>query len=342
MSFFGKSSLSVPQLTATNNLLTADSIPRVSVWAGATSGIGLATLQSFTSRGQPFKAYVIGRDEARLKPALDALRASNDKAEIVFVEGQVSLLRDVQRICDVIAAEEDSIDALFLSQGYLPFNGRVETEEGLERCLAVTYYSKIAFAKLLMPLLRQAAHPRIVAIVAAGQEVADIPLDDIDFEKPGRFGPMAIARQGSTMITLALDRIARDEPHVVVIHAHPGSVATGVLSRGEGGGLKHHLLRWVVEPIVSLGSFTPAQSGERSLYLLTSSTFGGSGTPLPAGRERGVNVDSGVDGGAVFLADMQMNTVRQEKVLAELRERKADQVVWEHTINVLKRYLPGI
>lgn len=322
MSFFGRSSLSIPQLTAANDLLAADTTPRVTVWVGATSGIGLATLEAFVSRGQPLRAYIVGRSAARQAPLLDGLRSRNARAEIRFVEGHVSLLSDVQRICDdIISAQkqqgDSSIDALFLSAGYVPLTGRQETSEGLERCLAVAYYSKVAFATLLMPLLKKAAHPRIVAVVAAGLETATgIELDDLDFSKrPKRFGPVAVAMQGATMVTLALDRIARDEPHVVVVHAHPGSVATGILSKafdGAGKGVSQQLVRWIVEPVVSLGSFTPAQSGERSLYLLTSAAYGGWGTPTSGMRkdDGAINVDGKTMGGAVFLVDMQMRSIR--------------------------------
>lgn len=339
--FFGRSALSVPQVTTANDLLTSDTIPRVSVFVGATKGIGLATLTSFVSRGQAITAYVIGRDAASQEPLLEPLRAANSQAKLVFIQGEVSLLRDVKRICDEIAAKEDTVDALVLSAGFLPFSGREESEEGLELCMAVGYYSKIAFIQSLLPQLLKSEHPRVVAILSAGLESADVQLDDLDFEKPGRYGPMKIVGPVTAYLTLTLDHIARTNPKLTILHVHPGSVYTGVLTREKGLGavVNRHVLNWLIIPLVKSIAYTPEESGERSLYVLLNSVYGGWGTPALEGQERAINIDGGVERGAVFLVDMHLKSARQEKVIAALREIKADQAIWDHTANILEKHL---
>jgi hypothetical protein len=49
---------------------------------------------------------------------------SNSEAEIVWLEGQVTLLAEVKRFCIEIKSREESIDLLFLSAGFLPFAER--------------------------------------------------------------------------------------------------------------------------------------------------------------------------------------------------------------------------
>jgi hypothetical protein len=80
-------------------------------------------LQQLVERGLPVKAYIVGRDEVAFRPFIDELRRLNKSAEFVFLQGQVSLLRDTKRLTDEIISRERSIDLLFLSAGLLPFRG---------------------------------------------------------------------------------------------------------------------------------------------------------------------------------------------------------------------------
>lgn len=116
--------VSISRIRASNALITADTVPRVAVVAGGTAGIGKATLSLLVSKKTPIKIYVVGRDEAKMKPFLDQLRQSNDQADIIGLEGQVSSLADTKRLCDKIKSQENSIDLLFLSAGAIPIAGR--------------------------------------------------------------------------------------------------------------------------------------------------------------------------------------------------------------------------
>ncbi len=55
---------------------------------------------------------------------VDELKRSNNKATIIYLEGKVSLLADVKRLCGEIKKRESSVDAVFLSSGYIPYDGR--------------------------------------------------------------------------------------------------------------------------------------------------------------------------------------------------------------------------
>jgi hypothetical protein len=55
---------------------------------------------------------------------LDDLRALNPKANLIYVEGQISMVADSQRMANSISVQEEKINLLFLSAGYLPFTGR--------------------------------------------------------------------------------------------------------------------------------------------------------------------------------------------------------------------------
>lgn len=118
--------VSIRQVRTSNAALTEDTAPRTAVFVGGTSGIGKATLAALVNLKLPVKVYVVGRKsiKAAMGPFLDELREINPKADLIWVEGEVSLLSEVKRICDDIKSREEAIDLLFLSTGYVQFSGR--------------------------------------------------------------------------------------------------------------------------------------------------------------------------------------------------------------------------
>lgn len=116
--------VSLSEIRASNAQISEASTPRSAVFVGGTAGIGKAALAALVSQKTPVKLYIIGRNETSHKQFLQNLQQSNSQAEIVFLEGQVTLLTEVKRLCIEIKSREKSIDLLFLSAGFLPFTGR--------------------------------------------------------------------------------------------------------------------------------------------------------------------------------------------------------------------------
>ncbi|KAK6610616.1 short-chain dehydrogenase reductase [Botrytis cinerea] len=78
------------------------------------------------------KAYIIGRSESATGRLLKDLRLSNPSATLNFLEGEISLIREVDRLCDEIKRKEEKVDFVFLSAGYLSFDGRNEKSIDLD------------------------------------------------------------------------------------------------------------------------------------------------------------------------------------------------------------------
>lgn len=87
---------SISRICASKALITANTVPHVAVVVCGTAGIGKATLSFLIWKNTPIKMYVIGRDAAKMKHFLHQLRQSNDQAEIIRIEGQVSSLADTK------------------------------------------------------------------------------------------------------------------------------------------------------------------------------------------------------------------------------------------------------
>lgn len=97
----------------------------VCVFAGATAGIGAATLRELVGSLQSSTFYILGRNPSRFSNTLDELLNVNPTNTIVFIETQVSLISSVDKACAQIAASESKIDIICLSPGGMPFHGAV-------------------------------------------------------------------------------------------------------------------------------------------------------------------------------------------------------------------------
>ncbi|KAL6702744.1 hypothetical protein ACN47E_000978 [Coniothyrium glycines] len=315
--------------------------PRVGVFMGGTSGIGKITLARLVELGYSFKAYVVGRksSENSFREFAQELRVKYPKAELVWVEGEVSLLSEVRRVCNHIKALERFVDILFMTTGYAPFNARKYTSEGLDLCHALTVYSRMCFAENLLPLLRASGRARVISVQAAGMEstkfflVDDLMLDTVS--AAGRI--LRTQLHLGVMQTLYLERLAeaKENSGVVFMHSHPGIVRTGNLYRGfDAGSWGSWLASITIDPVLMIVGYSFEESADKFAYQVVSGVFG-RGVPRPDGST-GLTTRGRATGG-LFLVDRNCDTVANEIELKKLRA-VASQSVWEKVIEVISPY----
>jgi NAD(P)-dependent dehydrogenase (short-subunit alcohol dehydrogenase family) len=330
--------VSSTEIQGSNTLINDVTGPRVAVFAGGTSGIGKYTIKALVATGTSVRIYLIGRKGSKegAEAFIQELHAINPKAEVVWTEGEISLLAETKRVCEVIKSKESRIDLLFLTAGYAPMGTRTETTEGLEITQALEYYSRMLFVLHLLPLLNKVENPRVVSVLAGGLERANaINLDDIGLKKPGNFGLINGQTQFGALNTVTLEKLADDNPHVTFIHSWPGWVSTGNARRGLE---KNPIIAWLVslflEPFIRIFAISDESSGQRYLFQCTSAVYGSRGVPWKG--EPGLNTRGKQEGG-LFLVDYKCNHSTNAKVVPVLREKARDQV-WKHTQDVFRPY----
>ncbi len=116
-------------LAAVRAVLQAHPLPGdfTAVFAGGTSGIGEAAVLALAAHlpaDAAARIYIVGRNEAAAEAIIARCRQSSPGSTFTFLQQDLRLLADVDRVCTRIAASEDRLDLLFMTTGYLSVRGR--------------------------------------------------------------------------------------------------------------------------------------------------------------------------------------------------------------------------
>lgn len=321
-----------------SHLINADE-PKVAVFVGGTSGIGHLTLTELVGSGAKTRVYLIGRPSAKalMECRISHFKTVNPNAEIIWLEGEISLLADVRRLCSKIKSKESTLDLLFMSAGLLAFAGRKETSEGLDTSQSLQYFSRMAFITNLLPLLRSSNNGgRVVSVLGGGMEPANIDAEDLELRKHGAYGAVKLQVHLIAMNSLMMEKMAEEEPMITFIHSFPGRVNTGnVMADVSPYSPLAWLLRLLVQPLIQLTGFSNKESGQRNLFISTSAMYGGRGvtTELP----QAIN-SKGETGSGLFLVSPQCDAGLSKSPLDQLRQTAQGQV-WTYTQKAMEPLL---
>ncbi|KAI1413388.1 hydrogenase/reductase-like protein [Hypoxylon sp. FL1857] len=304
----------------------------VAVFVGATSGIGETSLKHFAKHAKQPRIYFIGRSQEAGERIEAELRLLNGDGEYTFLKYDVSLLKNVDQACRDIKEKESTINLLFISAGTL-LSG-TKTEEGLHFFAALTYYSRVRFILNLLPLIKSASSLRRVVTVFAGTKEGPMFSDDFAGFNVG----LASARGHFTsMLTLALEEIAREAPEISFVHDYPGFVETGI--GRDTTGFIMAAMKIVFKLVGFFLSIPLDDSGESHTFFSTSARFpAAAGEPKADGVSLGeatqvATSTDGKKGGGVYSIDFKGEPCSSKVlgILAGLREDGSMDKLWKHT-----------
>lgn len=321
--------VSLEQIRSSNSKIgTALRPGLVAVFAGATSGIGESSLKQFAKNAVKPRIYFIGRSKESGKRVTGELQKLNPQGQYIFISADVSLLRVVDDVCREIKGKEPAINLLFLTTGTM-VSGK-DTEEGLHYPAAVSYYARLRFIVNLLPLLQNATDLRRVVTVLAGTKEGVVDTSDYQGRRLNMLSPRGRGHYSSLM-TFALEAIAKDAPTVTFVHSFPGFVKTNFGNDVKGAGMAVMRAIWdAIFPLVGSLITTPVdEAGERQLFFATSSRFPEGGVPLPKDVRAAQKTD-GKSGSAVYSVanDGETASPKVENLLARLRKDGTVPKVW--------------
>lgn len=206
----------------------------VVVVAGGTNGIGAGIATAF-AKYAPKDAnaphiIIIGRSRPGADSVIAELKKLNAGGKYEFVQADLTLMKSVKGVAKEIASKVDKINYLCMSPGILSFKGKDDTEEGIDRKMALNYYARFLLGNMLIPKLDKAVEKgeeaRVMTVLAAGQN-GSIDLNDLGLKKD--YGMKRKADAATTYNDLAVEEFAKRHPKMAFTHAYPGLVNTNIL-----------------------------------------------------------------------------------------------------------------
>lgn len=82
------------------------------------------TYQGQTIHATAPKIYIVGRSKSKAESMLAELTELNPDAKLSFIESEISLIRNVDVVCEEIRLKENCLDLLFMTPGWLSLGGR--------------------------------------------------------------------------------------------------------------------------------------------------------------------------------------------------------------------------
>jgi NAD(P)-dependent dehydrogenase (short-subunit alcohol dehydrogenase family) len=202
---------------------------------GATHGIGAATAHALC----PLLDVLIvhgPEPESEVAPALDRLRRSSPRAEIVYLEADYSRLDEVRALVSAVHDRVDRLDLLINNAGRPGPPERTLSADGHELTLQTNYLAPVALTTGLLADLDDPRVGRVINVASATHYSAHLRLDDLDFEHDYS-GVAAYAHSKLAIVTYTCWLARRLERGCAeAASLHPGVIATGLLHAMFGAG----------------------------------------------------------------------------------------------------------
>ena len=185
--------------------------------------------------------------------------------------------------------------------------------------VALRCYARLRLIQQLLPL----RPVRIVSVLAATTE-GPLKEDDFALRDPGSYTFMRCAHHTTTLTSLAFEHLAKEHPDVSFVHMFPGMVKTPAFQRLNV--FVSFLFTWILLPLLTPWCVPLQESGERTLFYLTSARY--APKEGPAGVSRPEGVDSAKGDGAYLVGSK--GDEGEGKPMAEYRQRGLGMTVWKH------------
>lgn len=91
---------------------------------GATSGIGESTLKQWCRHTIKPRVYVVGRSQDAADRIFSELKTIQPETEANFIRKDLTLIKNVDEVCEEIKAKESKLNLLFMTPGTLSLKGR--------------------------------------------------------------------------------------------------------------------------------------------------------------------------------------------------------------------------
>ncbi|CBQ72111.1 related to Oxidoreductase, short-chain dehydrogenase [Sporisorium reilianum SRZ2] len=257
---------------------------RVAIVTGGNSGLGENSCLELARNGA--KVYMASRTESKAQEAIAKIKQAVPKADIHFLQLDLTELAAVRKAADDFLSREKRLDILLNNAGVMatPYTF---TKDGLELQVGTNVVGHYLFSVLLLPTLYRTsklpeyAAPdsptvRIVQVSSLGHmsSPSDTSFRDLDAvnkqhwpEAKGTWDRYGKSKLGNILIANELAKLLPKDARISSISVHPGVVKTG-LTRGPiaSYGRIVDALLWFASPLMT----APQDGALTQLYACAS------------------------------------------------------------------------
>jgi len=234
---------------------------KVILITGANSGIGKETALGLAKLGATL--VLVCRDEVKGRAAIAEIIGKTGNHSIELITADLLLQKEVRKVAAEFRSTHLRLDVLINNAG-TDFPTYAETEDGIERTMAVNYFAPFLLTNLLLDVLIKSGPSRVVNVSSIGHFGRHITLDNLARDKNmGTSGLGAYGRSKLALVlfTYELARRLKGKP-VTSNCLHPGTIKTNIWSHAGA-----------ISPITRFASLFMKSSEEgarTSIYLASS------------------------------------------------------------------------
>lgn len=204
---------------------TLDNAPsqagKLAVVTGASGGLGLETARGLARKGA--EIIIAARDPIKGRAAIPKIGGTAR-----FEQIDLGDLASIAAFAERLRTAGRPIDLLINNAGLAAAPKRATTRDGFEKQVGINFLGHFALTGRLLPQLRQATAPRVVAISSLAHKGAKIDFDDLMSER--RYSPVkayGVSKLADLIFARELQR--RSDRHgwgLLSAAAHPGLAMT--------------------------------------------------------------------------------------------------------------------
>lgn len=234
---------------------------KVILVTGSSSGIGKETALGLAKIGASL--VLVCRDKEKGEAAKEEIAKTTGNASIELIHADLLLRKEVRRVAAEFKANHPGLDVLINNAG-ASFMDYAETEDGIERTMAINYFAPFLLTNLLLDTLKGSVMSRVVNVTSSEHKDGHLDLKNVGRDTHmGRVGADAYRRSKLAIVLFTYELARRLRGTGVTANClHPGTVRTKIWSNA---GAFTSLFR-----LLSIFMASPKKGAETSIYLASS------------------------------------------------------------------------
>lgn len=234
---------------------------------GATGGIGKATAHVLAQRN--YRVVIHGRDPNKTAAVCEEIKRVSGNQTIDFIVGDLFLMSEVAKVAETFISRYGRLDVLINNAGGIMGKEREETDEGVEKTVAVNLLAPFLLTDRLLGLLKKSEDARIINVSSNSHRLNAKP-DLNDIELIQNYNPLRAYGNAKLFLIWASqhldERLGESNLNNITVNSlHPGAVATNFGVESNLGGFLNVIAR-LIRPFFK----TPERGSQTIVYLATS------------------------------------------------------------------------